>query len=447
MRGVMPDQLVCTKCWKWYDGRTLCPTCREPLVSPDPGKPLPELEAPPVATPVDASPAWRAGGEVPALAGEAFVEAPLPRMSGYPTGTPVSPPTRLQVKHYLVDDPVAGVAALGPLAARIAHTTPAPGGTPALLDRLAQPVTPPPAGPPPSTPTPDRRPSVSPRVPLSPRPPGPPPRGLVAHHRRRPGRSVHPARRPGPRPRWDRAALPVVASRSHRARVRAAWGPTLRPPLPAAPRRCRWAGTPASHWAAHSPRRLPRRIRRHRDSRCRCRVRSRPRRHRPRTRPPGAPPSGPLTARPHRLPHRPQRLLRRPQRLPHRPQRLPVAPGTARAGVGRGGCPGRLASARARRAGRPRSRPRRGRRRAGGAAAGRDAARVAAGGSLLGTARRLPAPPPAPRRRSIRQHPPSVPNPCPHPRRPRPQRHRHRRAPRPRPTRPGSCPLCWSPSW
>ncbi len=174
MRGVMPDQLVCTKCWKWYDGRTLCPTCREPLVSPDPGKPLPELEAPPVATPVDASPAWRAGGEVPALAGEAFVEAPLPRMSGYPTGTPVSPPTRLQVKHYLVDDPVAGVAALGPLAARIAHTTPAPGGTPALLDRLAQPVTPPPAGPPPSTPTPDRRPSVSPLGPPFPPPAGTP---------------------------------------------------------------------------------------------------------------------------------------------------------------------------------------------------------------------------------------------------------------------------------
>ena len=69
----MSDQLVCTRCWKWYDGRTLCPTCKVPLVSPDTGRPLPELEAPPGPTAVDGRPAWRPAGEVPAFAGKAFV--------------------------------------------------------------------------------------------------------------------------------------------------------------------------------------------------------------------------------------------------------------------------------------------------------------------------------------------------------------------------------------
>ena len=106
MRGVISDQLVCTKCWKWYDGRTLCPTCRVPLVSPDTGKPLPEVEAPPGPTSLDARPGWRPAGDGPAFAGKAWW-SPLPRMSGYPTGTPVTAPTRIELKHYLVDEPGA----------------------------------------------------------------------------------------------------------------------------------------------------------------------------------------------------------------------------------------------------------------------------------------------------------------------------------------------------
>ena len=179
MRGVIPDQLVCTKCWKWYDGRNLCPTCREPLVSPDTGRPLPEVEASPSGvTPADAPPARWAGAEVPPLAGEAFVEAPLPKISGYPTGTPATAPTRREFRHYLAGDPLAGAAAPGPLAARLALPLPAPGVVPAPSEELAPPVPPPQAGPPPGTPAPGPRPWVSPLGPPLPSPSGTPSPGL-----------------------------------------------------------------------------------------------------------------------------------------------------------------------------------------------------------------------------------------------------------------------------
>ncbi len=35
----MRDQLVCLGCWKWYSGRTDCPTCKTPLVDPETGQP------------------------------------------------------------------------------------------------------------------------------------------------------------------------------------------------------------------------------------------------------------------------------------------------------------------------------------------------------------------------------------------------------------------------
>jgi len=157
----MPDQLVCTKCWKWYDGRTLCPTCKVPLVSPDTGKPLPELEASPAPAPAEAPPAWPAGGEAPAPAAETFVETPLPRMSGYPTGTPLTPPTRLEIQHYLADNP--GATAPRPLAARLAPSAAAavPAAAPAPSRQPGSAVPPPPAGPPLADPAAGARPPAS----------------------------------------------------------------------------------------------------------------------------------------------------------------------------------------------------------------------------------------------------------------------------------------------
>ena len=76
MRCVMPDQLVCTSCWKWYDGRTVCPTCKVPLVSPDTGQAAPRARS---------SARRDAGGRVDPPGGRA---ARSPRLPERPSSRP-----------------------------------------------------------------------------------------------------------------------------------------------------------------------------------------------------------------------------------------------------------------------------------------------------------------------------------------------------------------------
>lgn len=158
--GEMPDQLVCIKCWKWWDGRTICPNCKVPLVDPESGLPVaapgapagaappgaptpgtPHAVAPSPGAPVPGPPfpgtpspgppaAWPGVGAGPAPSGVDFGET-LPPVSGYPTGTPLETPTRVEVKHLLSDSPTAAPVPPGPLQARLLQPPPPGGGAPA----------------------------------------------------------------------------------------------------------------------------------------------------------------------------------------------------------------------------------------------------------------------------------------------------------------------------
>ena len=133
----MPDQLVCTRCWKWYDGRTVCPNCKVPLIHPGTGHPV----ADPAAAAGDpASPGSAQSGADPyAASPEADYAPPVPEVSGYPTGTPLDAPTRTEMRHILADDRAAALAPSGPLHARMAPPPPAdlaPPG-PGLTDQAA----------------------------------------------------------------------------------------------------------------------------------------------------------------------------------------------------------------------------------------------------------------------------------------------------------------------
>ena len=231
MRCVMTEQLVCTRCWKWFDGRNLCPTCRVPLVSPETGRPPGEPEAPAGATPADAPPA-RKGGDGPPLAAEAFVPALLPRMSGYPTGTPVTPPPGWRSSTTWTTTPSPLPAHPDPwrpgwhCCPRLPQARPLP-WTSRCRPSLRRPTT---RRSPPLRLAADRRSALS--GPPSPRLPGRPPRGPEATRQRRRGRSAPPPRRRGPHPPWGRPVLLVVVSRLRRAQVRAAWEPPPRRPLP-----------------------------------------------------------------------------------------------------------------------------------------------------------------------------------------------------------------------
>ncbi|MGA8014792.1 MAG: hypothetical protein WCB85_02610, partial [Candidatus Dormiibacterota bacterium] len=91
----MPDQLVCTGCWRWYDGRTTCPACRRPLVDPVSGS---AVSSPgPAAT---ASENSRLAPPVAGGLGAGRAAAPgVPPVHGYPSGLTGE---HLQVSDYLV---------------------------------------------------------------------------------------------------------------------------------------------------------------------------------------------------------------------------------------------------------------------------------------------------------------------------------------------------------
>src|SRR5487761_1192698 len=118
----MDEQLVCINCWKWYDGRTVCPTCKTPLVHPGTGQ-APADSVPPAASAQPAAgPAWPvAPAPLPAESG--YGGPPLP-VSGYPTGTPLTPPTRLETRDYLAGNPSGAPTPL--LQERLAPVPPAP---------------------------------------------------------------------------------------------------------------------------------------------------------------------------------------------------------------------------------------------------------------------------------------------------------------------------------
>src|SRR5487761_1241564 len=110
----MDEQLVCINCWKWYDGRTVCPTCKTPLVHPGTGQ-APADSVPPAASAQPAAgPAWP-GAPAPLPAESGYGGPPLP-VSGYPT--------RLETRDYLAGNPSGAPTPL--LQERLASAPPAP---------------------------------------------------------------------------------------------------------------------------------------------------------------------------------------------------------------------------------------------------------------------------------------------------------------------------------
>ena len=87
----MREKLVCIKCWRWYDDRTTCPTCKTPLIHADSGRPVTEMQAPPPPPPrTRATPTYYPPGVMPPAPG---APGGFPSVSGYPAGSPVAPPS------------------------------------------------------------------------------------------------------------------------------------------------------------------------------------------------------------------------------------------------------------------------------------------------------------------------------------------------------------------
>jgi hypothetical protein len=222
----MRDQLVCIHCWKWFDGRTTCPTCDQPLVHPQAGRVGGSAAGGP---PSPAADGWGAFPAPPAAAGT-LPPAPegTPPVLGYPAG-------------------LAGTLAAG--------GDPWPGRSAALSEHLlrraaseppAAPAAPAPAPPQPPTPPPAAW-SPAPDTPAL-APPGP----LAASPSTRPAASAAPAAAPfqpptaPASPGWA-VRIPVTAApRAPAVPVPAgvaslnSVGPTL--------------GHPPAHAAPHPPR-------------------------------------------------------------------------------------------------------------------------------------------------------------------------------------------------
>src|ERR1035441_1946193 len=87
----MREKLVCIKCWRWYEDRTTCPTCKTPLIHADSGRPVTEMQAPPPPPPrTRATPTYYPHGVMPPAPG---APGGYPSVSGYPAGSPVAPPS------------------------------------------------------------------------------------------------------------------------------------------------------------------------------------------------------------------------------------------------------------------------------------------------------------------------------------------------------------------
>src|SRR5487761_1496966 len=122
----MDEQLVCINCWKWYDGRTVCPTCKTPLVHPGTGQ-APADSVPPAASAQPAAgPAWPvAPAPLPAESGYG---GPPPRARPEPEAAPTVPTWGLRQRREEAPTPpdVASPETVSPSPAPSPPSTPAP---------------------------------------------------------------------------------------------------------------------------------------------------------------------------------------------------------------------------------------------------------------------------------------------------------------------------------
>jgi len=157
--GMRDQQLVCITCWKWYTGRTVCPSCKSALVDPETGQPASSGPAtaahPPAPTvrPLPGVPTLGSPGE-------------LPPVLGYPGGAAAS---HLTVSDYLARG--AAPAAAAPSFAGSAIADAPPAAAPAWPAAPPAPPSQPAAAQPPVS----SAPAGSPPTPAWPAPPPPPP--------------------------------------------------------------------------------------------------------------------------------------------------------------------------------------------------------------------------------------------------------------------------------
>ncbi len=170
----MREQLVCTKCWRWYDERTTCPTCKLPLIHADSGRPVTEIQAPPPPA-RQPNPMYHM---IPGAGAPPGTPGATPSVSGYPSGSPVAPLARRDIQSRLERAQAAPPVGIPLEGSPVLPPSGPPGPLPAIFGRPLEASSDPPAPVLPWTPVPSQAGDAA-AAPPPPPPPPPPPAGFT----------------------------------------------------------------------------------------------------------------------------------------------------------------------------------------------------------------------------------------------------------------------------